>query len=272
MLGAMNSRGKPHPTPRKSLKKKPTAGAAALQFFSAAKKAIDELRATQMEPIIAAASICAQRIARGGLVFLFGSGHSRIMVDEMIPRQGCFVGFYPLVEMAATNYSAIIGPNGLRAPLYLEKCEGYAEEILKGFRFGASDAFVIISTSGIRPLVVEMALGAKSRKLPVIAIVSRRHCDSAQSAHSSGKKLIDVADVVIDNLAPVGDCAVKVDGLDWATGPLSTITGAFIINMLRCETARMLVGSPTKHSRGWIPRAASSASRTTAPWQPTSSS
>ncbi len=241
MLGAMNSRGKRRPTSRKSLKKEPTTGAAALQFFRAARKAVDDLGATQMEPIVAAARICAQRIARGGLVFLFGSGHSRMMVDEMIPRQGCFVGFYPLVEMAATNYSAIIGPNGLRGPLYLEKCEGYAEEILKGFRFGPDDAFIIISTSGIRPLVVEMALGAKSRNLPVIAIVSRRHCEAAQPAHSSGKKLIDVADVVIDNLAPIGDCAVRLDGLDWATGPLSTITGACIINMLRCETARMLV-------------------------------
>lgn len=246
MLGAMNSRGKPRPTPRRRLKKEPTAGAAALQFFNAARKAIDDLRATQMEAIVAAARICAQRIARGGLVFLFGSGHSRMMVEEMIPRQGCFAGFYPLVEMAATNYTAIIGSNGLRAPLYLEKCEGYAEEILKGFRFGADDAFILISTSGIRPLVVEMALGAKSRELPVIAIVSRRHCEAAQPAHSSGEKLIDVADIVIDNLAPIGDCAVRLDGLDWATGPLSTITGAFIINMLRCETARMLVESGHK--------------------------
>ena len=199
-----------------------------------------------MEAIVGASRVCAERIARGGLVFLFGSGHSRMMVDEMIPRQGCFVGFYPLVELAATNYSAIIGPNGLRAPLYLEKYEGYAEEILKGFRFGADDAFIVISTSGIRPLVVEMAIGAKARHLPVIAIVSRQHCESARAAHSSGKKLIDVADIVIDNLAPVGDCAVQLDGLDWATGPLSTVTGAFIINMVRCETARLLVESGYK--------------------------
>lgn len=203
--------------------------------------ALQQLKVTQVEAIVAASQVCTEAIAGGGLVFLFGSGHSRMMVDEMTPRQGCFVGFYPLVELAVSNYSAIIGPNGLRAPLQLEEYEGYAGEILKGFHFGPRDAFIIISTSGIRPLVVEMALGARSRRLPVIAVVSRSHCESARPAHSSGKKLIDVADIVIDNLGPVGDCAVELDGLDCRTGPLSTITGAFIINMLRCETARMLV-------------------------------
>jgi uncharacterized phosphosugar-binding protein len=221
-------------------------GSAALQFYAAANQAMERVKQGEMERLVTASRICADRIGRGGLVFLFGSGHSRMMVDEMMPRQGCFVGFYPLVELAVSNYSAIIGPNGLRAALHLEKYEGYAEQILQSFRFGPNDAFIIISTSGIRPLVVEMALGAKSRKLPVLAIVSRSHCESVQPAHSSGKKLIDVADVVIDNHTPLGDCAVELAGLDSRTGPLSTITGALIINMIRCETARMLIESGHK--------------------------
>lgn len=216
-------------------------GSAALKFHDAANTALQALRTGELPHVISAARICADSIAHGGLVFLFGSGHSRMMVDEMTPRQGCFVGFYPLVELSVSNYSPIIGPNGLRAPLHLEKYQGYAEEILKGFRFGPHDAFIVISTSGIRPLVVEMALGAKRRKLPVIAIVSRTHCEDAKPAHSSGKKLIDIADVVVDNLSPVGDCAVALEGLDWYTGPLSTVTGSVIINMIRCETARMLL-------------------------------
>jgi uncharacterized phosphosugar-binding protein len=221
-------------------------GSAALQFHAVAASALANLKDSQLDKIVAASRICARSIARGGLVFLFGSGHSRMMVDEMTPRQGCFVGFYPLVELSVSNYSSIIGANGLRGALFLEKYEGYAEQILQGFRFGANDAFIIISTSGIRPLVVEMALGAKARQLPVVAIVSRSHCESARPAHSSGKKLIDLAEVVVDNLTPVGDCAVRLEGLDWATGPLSTVTGAMIINMIRCETARMLVESGYK--------------------------
>lgn len=221
--------------------KGPQPGSAALQFHTAAMNAMEAVKRTQIDVIVSASRLCADKIAGGGLVFLFGSGHSRVMVDEMTPRQGCFVGFVAMVETAVTNYASIIGSNGLRATLHLEKYEGYAEEILNSFHFGSNDAVVVVSTSGIRPLVVEMAMGAKSRNLPVIAIVSRRHCESVPSGHSSGKKLIDFADLVIDNETPVGDCAVELPGLESRTGPLSTVTGALIINMIRCETARMLV-------------------------------
>jgi uncharacterized phosphosugar-binding protein len=224
------------------------AGSAALAYHGAATAALQKLKDTQLQSIVEASRVCSDAISAGGLVFLFGSGHSRMMVDEMTPRQGCFVGFYPLIELALTNYSNIAGSNGLRACLHLEKYEGYAEQILKSYHFGPSDAFILISTSGIRPVVVEMARSVKQRKMPLIAIVSRAHCDSADSAHSSGKKLIDYADIVIDNLSPAGDCAVQLDGLESRTGPLSTMTGAVIINMIRCETARMLLDqgkSPT---------------------------
>src|SRR5438874_12940296 len=89
-------------------------------------------------------------------------------------------------------------------------------------------------SSGIRPVVVEMAMGAQARGLPVIGIVSKAHCEEAKPAHSSGKKLTDCADIVIDNLCPPGDCVVELEGLEWRTGPVSTINGATIINMIRC--------------------------------------
>jgi len=220
---------------------------AALTFFDRALLLLQKLRETQSDAIQKAADLCADRISRGGLVFLFGNGHSRMMCEEMIPRQGCFPGFVALVETALSNHAGIIGANGLRESLYLEKYEGYAEQILRGFRFGEHDAFIIISTSGIRPVIVEMAMGAKQRGLPVIAILSKSHCEKSASAHSSGKKLTDCADIVIDNQCPRGDCVLQLDGLEWPTGPVSTITGATIINMIRCATAEALL------RRGMVP-------------------
>jgi uncharacterized phosphosugar-binding protein len=219
---------------------------ASLTFFERAMGALQELKATQAGVIQKAAELCADRIARGGLVFLFGNGHSRMMSEEMTPRQGGFVGFVALVELALSNHAAIVGVNGLRAPLYLENYEGYAEQILSGFHFGGNDAFIVISTSGIRPVVVEAAMGAQRRGLPVIAIVSRAHCEQATAAHSSGKKLIDCADLIIDNQCPPGDCVVELEGLEWRTGPVSTITGAMIINMIRCATAEGLLARGIK--------------------------
>ncbi len=219
---------------------------AAAAYFDKTMELLDRLRATEMGNIERASEICANSIANGGLVFLFGNGHSRMMCEEMTPRQGCFPGFVALVELALSNHANIVGANGLRAPLHLEKYEGYAEEILKGFAFGRHDAFIIISTSGIRPVVVEMAQGARKRGLPVIAIMSRRHADAAAPAHSSGEKLDRFADVVIDNQSPAGDCIAELEGLEWRTGPTSTVTGAMIMNMLRCETARLLLDRGVK--------------------------
>ncbi|HEV3026747.1 MAG TPA: SIS domain-containing protein, partial [Planctomycetota bacterium] len=134
---------------------------AALTYFERTAELLESLKRTQLPVIERAAELFADRISRGGLVFLFGNGHSRMMCEEMIPRQGCYPGFVALVELALSNHANIIGTNGLRAPLHLEKYEGYAEEILKGFKFGPHDAMVVVSTSGIRPVIVEMALGAK---------------------------------------------------------------------------------------------------------------
>jgi len=219
---------------------------AAVSYFEKATALLREVREQELGAIEQAAEVCASSIAQGGLVFLFGNGHSRMLCEEMTPRQGCFPGFVAVVELALSNHADIIGANGLRAPLYLEKYEGYAEEILKGFRFGPHDAFIVISTSGIRPVVVEMAAGAQQRGMPVIGIVARRHCEASPAAHSSGKKLIDVADIVIDNHCPPGDCVFEVEGLEWRTGPVSTVTGAMIVNMLRCEVAERLVARGVK--------------------------
>jgi uncharacterized phosphosugar-binding protein len=219
---------------------------AALSYFEKALDLLNQVRELELPAIDQAAEICASSIAQGGLVFLFGNGHSRMLCEEMTPRQGCFPGFVALVELALSNHANIVGTNGLRAPLHLEKYEGYAEEILKGFHFGPHDAFIVISTSGIRPVVVEMAAGARRRGMPVIGIVSRQHSERSAPAHSSGKKLIDVADIVIDNHCPPGDCVFEVEGLDWRTGPVSTVTGAMIINMLRCEVAERLVARGVK--------------------------
>ena len=218
----------------------------ALDYFDKTLALLQQLRARETPNIERAAAICTDAIARGGLVFLFGNGHSRMMCEEMTPRQGCFPGWVALVELALSNHANIIGANGLRAPLYLEKYEGYAEQILRGFKFGPHDAMIVISTSGIRPVVVEMAAGARERGLPVIGICSRRHCEAVPAAHSSGRKLIDVCDVVIDNQCPPGDCVHEIEGLAWRTGPASTVTGAMIINMLRCEVAERLVARGVK--------------------------
>src|SRR5256885_5753823 len=131
-----------------------------------------------------AAAMCTDAIAQDGLVHLFGCGHSRMLCEEMTPRQGCFVGWHTIVELGLTYHNVIVGPNGLRQSLHLEKTLGFAEQILRSFAFGPKDVMIVVSTSGIREIIIEMAQGAKQRGLPVIALLSAAHCEQAKPAHS----------------------------------------------------------------------------------------
>jgi uncharacterized phosphosugar-binding protein len=214
---------------------------AAEQFYQAALARLQGLLEPQREALDRAAALCTDAIAKDGLVHLFGCGHSRMLCEEMTPRQGCFVGWHTIVELALTYHNLIVGTNGLRQSLHLEKTPGYAEEILRNFAFGPHDVLIVISTSGIREVIVEMAEGAKRRGLPVIGVVSRAHCEQARPAHPSCRKLMDVADVILDNGAPVGDTVLSLVGSQEKTGPFSTLGGALVMNMLRCEVAQRLV-------------------------------
>jgi uncharacterized phosphosugar-binding protein len=202
---------------------------------------LENLLDTQRDALDRAAELCTEAIAASGLVHLFGCGHSRMLCEEMTPRQGCFVGWHTIVELALTFHNLIVGPNGLRQSLHLEKTAGYAEQILRNFAFGAKDVLIVISTSGIREVIIEMAEGARQRGLRVIGVLSRVHCEQAHPAHASGKKLIDVADVILDNGAPVGDCLLELEGSANKTGPFSTLGGGMVMNLLRCEVAQRLL-------------------------------
>jgi uncharacterized phosphosugar-binding protein len=214
---------------------------AAERYHQTALARLQSLLDDQCDALDRAAEICTEAIAADGLVHLFGCGHSRMLCEEMTPRQGCFVGWHTIVELALTFHNLIVGPNGLRQSLHLEKTSGYAEQILRNFAFGPKDVMIVISTSGIREVIIEMAEGAKRRGLFVIGVVSRVHCEQARPAHDSGKKLLDVVDVILDNGAPVGDCLLELEGCDNKTGPFSTLGGGMVMNMLRCEVAQRLV-------------------------------
>src|ERR1700722_14043930 len=201
---------------------------------------LQSLLDAQRDALDRAAALCTEAIASEGLVHLFGCGHSRMMCEEMTPRQGCFVGWHTLVELALSFHNLIVGPNGLRQSLHLEKTPGYAEQILRNFAFGPKDAMIVISTSGIREVIIEMAEGAKQRGLAVIGVVSKAHCAQAKPAHPSGDKLNDVADVLLDNGAPVGDSLLELKGCVNKTGPFSTVGGGMLMNLLRCEEEQRL--------------------------------
>lgn len=202
---------------------------------------IEQIATTQMDQIERAAEICANTIVSDGLVFMWAGGHSRISVEEMFPRIGSFPGFHPMVELAITYYTNVVGPNGLEQSFFIERQEGYADAILSNYEFGPDDSMICFSSTGINGVVIDMALRAKEMGMPVIAVTSVAHADATQTRHSSGKKLKDIADVVIDNCTPPGDAVVEIEGLPYKVSPTSTIGAVAIVNALKARTAELMM-------------------------------
>src|SRR5215208_2016753 len=215
-------------------------GADSTPFLTAARELLDRL-AAQTEALDRASRICAEAIGEGGLVHAFGTGHSRIPVEELFPRYGSYPGFNPIVELSMTFHTQVVGANGQRQAMFIERTEGLAEAILANYRLEPPDAMIVFSAGGLSAVPIEMAQGARRRGLPVVAVTSVQHSLEAEPGHSSGTRLLDHADVVVDLCTPPGDALVTVDGLDTPVGPGSTIAAVAIANELKVETAALLV-------------------------------
>ena len=163
----------------------------ALEWLKNAHGIMEKLEATQLENIKKAATVMADSIEAGRWVHTFGCGHATIPVEEMYPRIGSFVGFHPLCELPLTFFTQIIGQMGIHQFLFLERAEGYGQEIMKNYDFDSKDCMWIFSHTGINAVNIDMALEAKKRGMKVIVYGSASETGDKASRHSSGKNLFD---------------------------------------------------------------------------------
>ncbi len=217
-------------------------------------RAILDRVAAQESLIQQAADWFTQTILTGRMVHVFGSGHSRMMIEEMWPRYGSFPGWNPIVELSLSFHNLVVGANGQRQAMFLENVSGLAPRILRNFALTTDDTALIISSSGCNVAPVEMAEEFQARGIKVVAIVSQLHLDASTTRHPGGKKLTDFADLVLDTGAPVGDAMIYVDGLDTPVAPGSTVGGCLLINSLKAEVALRLTaaGAPPKVLTGAV--------------------
>src|SRR5215470_12295326 len=143
-----------------------------MRWIDAGIGVLERIRDTQADAIERASHVCAEAIGAGGLVHAFGTGHSRIPVEEMFPRYGSYPGFHPIVELSMTFHTQVVGANGQRQAMFIERVPRLAEVILSNFKFAPHDALMVFSASGLGAVAVEMSRGAKRRGLPVIAVTS----------------------------------------------------------------------------------------------------
>jgi uncharacterized phosphosugar-binding protein len=207
--------------------------------FASILEIAERVRAGQTETIREAGGRLAERLLQGGVIHVFGAGHSRAFGMEMCGRAG---GLAPmklvgLEDIAATDRSAGINL------VELERDPETAHRLLALHDVRLEDAFIIVSNSGRNGAPVELALECVRRGIPVVAVTSLDHSGKTDSRHPSGKKLHQIADVVIDNQCPYGDVLLAVPGMEVKTVSASSVVGALIAQALTAEIIARFIES-----------------------------
>lgn len=208
------------------------------QYYQQISGVLAAIDSTQADALKQAGALMASTIAGGGRVYLFGSGHSVIPVMDVFPRYGSFVGFYPLYD-PRLMWSNVIGPNGARELLWIERREGYIEQFLQSYPMGPQDCLVVFSHGGLNAAPVEAALYARTRGAKVISVSSHANARAATRTHSSGKALSECADIAIDNCVAPEDSQVDI-GRREKIAAGSTMAAVFIAMALVAETGALL--------------------------------
>jgi uncharacterized phosphosugar-binding protein len=215
---------------------------AAKEFYQKVIETIEDVSRTQSDNIETASQWIAESIEAGGVLHIFGSGHSHIVGVDLFYRAG---GLSPVNAILDYNLTQIGGGRPTRSTK-LERLEGYAKIIFDNYDLRTGETLVIVSQSGINPAVVEAALEAKALGLKVIALTSLEQSSNAKSRHSSGKRLFELADLVIDNRIPPGDAVIEIgEGLPKAA-PISTIIHCLIMQSIVAEVATRLYKAGVK--------------------------
>lgn len=192
---------------------------------------IDQMTVANQQSIRAVATIIADSLTNDGVLHVFGSGHSSLLAQELFYRAG---GLAPVNAMLDVNLTVF----GTSRPTWVERLEGYADSVFASYDVRPGEVVLIISNSGINPVPVDMAIGAKNRGMVPIAIGSAAMYADAASRHSSGSSLFDVADHTLDTCVPYGDAIAAIG--DVQTGAVSTVLGSALLNLLTIEIVKQM--------------------------------
>lgn len=195
-------------------------------YFAVAQAHLEKVRASQGPALDRAAEAIAGAVAGGGTLWTTGCGHSALLAQEVFYRAGGFllVNFLPIP-------GTLLHERPVPMTSKLEKLPGLGAVAVNESPLSAGDAIIVISTSGLNAVPVDVALAAKAKGAVVIALTSSAYAGEA-SRHPSGKTLAQAADVVIDTLVPKGDAALQVAGVPTTTGPLSGAVGTVLMQAL----------------------------------------
>lgn len=193
-------------------------------YFEQINDILSKVVDTQLLQINQTSKIIANSIINDGWLYVFGSGHSHMVAEEFFYRAGGIVRVYPILDTALMLHEGAVKSSAI------ERLSGYAKNLLDDYPAKENDVIIIASNSGRNAVPIEMAIEAKSKNMKVIAITNLEHSKAVESRHKSGKRLFELADIVIDNCGQFGDACIDIDNCKIA--PTSTVACAAIVNAI----------------------------------------
>jgi uncharacterized phosphosugar-binding protein len=213
---------------------------ASAEYLDCISSLIGQIRQKHADSISSVANRIAGSLTAGGVLHVFGSGHGIIFAKEAFNRSGGLIPVNPIYD------ATLLGPfGGARRTALLQDVEDYAPVVFEGYDLKPGEVLLQFSASGAHSLVCEVCVEAQRRGLYVVAITNVAYSEATQSKHSSGKRLFELADQVIDNPGPVGDAAITVEGVPSPVGATSTVTGICILNAIVVETVEIMARAGT---------------------------
>lgn len=208
----------------------------AIRYIEYLQSKIQEVLDNEIPNIEKAAELMAQSCLKGGRIYVFGSGHSHLIAEELYVRAGGLALVHAILPPELMLVNGMVTKSTA-----LERLEGYAPALVDLYKIDEKDTLMVVSNSGRNPVPVEMCLAAKAKGASVVALTSMKHSADCTSRHSSGKRMFEIADVTIDNRAEKGDSGLKIDGLETLVGPVSDGTGIAIAQALINEVIDRLL-------------------------------
>jgi len=216
------------------------------QWLDNARGVMDKIESTQIENINKAAGLMADAIGGGHWVHTFGCGHATLPIEEMYPRIGGFVGFHPMIEIPLSFFTHIVGEMGVHQFVFLERVEGYGQQIMKSYNFDQNDVMWLFSHSGINNVNIDIALEARRMGMKIVVFGSAGEFSGVKTRHSSGKQIFELADVVVDTCVPAQDASVPLMNHVDKIGPVSTMAFVTAVWMTISTVAEILAGRGVK--------------------------
>lgn len=213
----------------------------AAEYFENLSRIIDEIASSQADNIEKAAQAVAQALKSGGRIHAFGTGHSHMLAEEIFYRAGGLANVNPILE------SSLMLHESASKSTELERLEGYGEILFNSNDIKKGDVLFLFSNSGRNGAAIDLALTAQKNGVFTVVITNMKHTATGKSRHSSGKKLFELGDAVIDNCGCPGDAGIKIDGVELKVAPTSTAAGAAILNAIEARAVEIAV------SEGFVP-------------------